>query len=516
MMVTIRAFAPGDVESCATIINRCMETMSGVDEIARKTLMAENEPASLLPELSSRHTLVCERDDQITGLGSLEIAEQEIKTLYVVPAEQGKGTGSALMVALEQAAVDAGLGAVRVESTLDALPFYRRRGYIGRERVNLMSDGAVFEVVYMKKDLTPRDYLIREMLPDDAETVLNYLKQIADEPDNGILFTSSSEVPWTVEQEQFIIHTFASQDNSLMLAAIHDGELVAQAGIHSGNRQPLRHTANLGITVKRSHRGRGTGTALIQTAIDWARENSLIHRLELEVLHNNQRAIALYERLGFVHEGTRRQAACKHGEWLDLLMMAMIFDYNILERQQAWELVTEYTESETLRRHMLAVECAMRAYAEKYGGDPDVWGVVGLLHDFDYEKYPDVAVEGHPVVGSKILREKGVDETIIRAILSHAESITGIKPESQMEKTLVAVDELTGLITAVALVRPSKSVMDVKYKSIKKKWKDRSFAAGVNREEIEHAVETLGVDLREHIEFVLEAMKGCADDLGLA
>ena len=140
---------------------------------------------------------------------------------------------------------------------------------------------------------------------------------------------------------------------------------------------------------------------------------------------------------------------------------------------------------------------------------------VGLLHDFDYEQYPDIAVEGHPVVGSKILREHDVSEEIIRAILSHAEEITGVQPESKMEKTLVAVDELTGFINAVALVRPSKSVLDVKLKSIKKKWKDKSFAAGVNREEIEHATATLGVPLDEHIQFVLDAMKLHAAELGL-
>lgn len=186
-----------------------------------------------------------------------------------------------------------------------------------------------------------------------------------------------------------------------------------------------------------------------------------------------------------------------------------------MDRTTAWKIMTEFTESESLRRHMLAVEAAMRAYAPRFGGDVERWGVVGLLHDFDYEKYSDVAVEGHPVVGSKILRERGVDEEIIRAILSHAEAITGVKPESDMEKALVAVDELTGFIIAVALVRPSKSVLDVKPKSIRKKWKDKSFAAPVDREEIEHAAKALGVPLDEHIQIVLEAMKGEAKALGL-
>ena len=188
----------------------------------------------------------------------------------------------------------------------------------------------------------------------------------------------------------------------------------------------------------------------------------------------------------------------------------------MLSRDEAWAIVCEYTESDNLRRHMLAVESAMRAYAPRFDGDVELWGVVGLLHDFDYEKYPDVATEGHPVVGSKILKEKGVSEEIIRAILSHAEEITGVKPESDMEKALLAVDELTGFITAVALVRPSKSVLDVKLKSIKKKWKTKAFAAPVNREEIAHATENLGVPLDEHITIVLEAMKANADALGLA
>lgn len=165
---------------------------------------------------------------------------------------------------------------------------------------------------------------------------------------------------------------------------------------------------------------------------------------------------------------------------------------------------------------MLAVEAAMRAYALRFGGDADLWGIVGLLHDFDYEKNPDISVEGHPVVGSRILRERGASEQIIRAILAHAEEITGVKPESPMEKTLVAVDELTGFLTAVALVRPSKSIVDVELKSVKKKWKDRAFAAPVNREEIEHAAQALGVPLDEHIQVVLDAMKASAPVLGLA
>lgn len=186
-----------------------------------------------------------------------------------------------------------------------------------------------------------------------------------------------------------------------------------------------------------------------------------------------------------------------------------------MNREQAWEIVQEFTQSESLRRHMLSVEVAMRTYATHFEGDPELWGIVGLLHDFDYEKYPDVAVEGHPVVGSKILREKGASEEIVRAILAHAEEITGVKPESNMEKALVAVDELTGFIIAVTLVRPSKSILDVKLKSIKKKWKDRAFAAPVNRQEIEHAAEELGIPLEDHITLVLQAMQENALALGL-
>lgn len=157
----------------------------------------------------------------------------------------------------------------------------------------------------------------------------------------------------------------------------------------------------------------------------------------------------------------------------------------------------------------------MRAYAPRYQGDPDLWGVVGLLHDFDYERYPDVAVEGHPVVGSKILRERGVSEEIIRAILAHAEGITGVRPETPLEKTLLAVDELTGFIIAVALVRPSKSLADLELKSIKKKWKDKAFAAPVDRGFIEQAAADAGVPLDEHIQLVLDAMKANAALLGM-
>jgi putative nucleotidyltransferase with HDIG domain len=184
-------------------------------------------------------------------------------------------------------------------------------------------------------------------------------------------------------------------------------------------------------------------------------------------------------------------------------------------REEAWRLVTEYTESDSLRRHMLAVEAALRAYANRFGEDPDVWGIVGLLHDFDYERCPEISTKGHPSVGATLLREQGVDEEIVQAILSHAPEVTGRQPESKLEKSLYAVDELTGFIVAVALVRPSKLLTDVELKSVKKKWKDKAFAAPVNRDEIAHAAAQLGIPLDEHIQFVLDAMKAKAPELGL-
>ena len=186
-----------------------------------------------------------------------------------------------------------------------------------------------------------------------------------------------------------------------------------------------------------------------------------------------------------------------------------------MNRQEAWDLVCEYSESPQLRRHMLAVEAAMQGYARYFGEDEERWRLVGLLHDFDYERYPDVAEDGHPNTGTPILREHGVDEEIVQAILSHATEVTGVERHSQMEHTLYAVDELTGLITAVALVRPSKDIGDVKVKSLRKKWKAKAFAPGVDREEIEAGAEALGVELNEHIRIVLEAMQGTAAELGL-
>ena len=186
-----------------------------------------------------------------------------------------------------------------------------------------------------------------------------------------------------------------------------------------------------------------------------------------------------------------------------------------MDRAEAWKIVNEWTQAPHLIRHMLAVEAAMRAYAQRFDEDQEKWGLVGLLHDFDYERYPDLTTEGHPVVGTKFLREKGVSEDILHAILAHAAAYTGVEPETRMEKTLVAVDELTGFITAVTLVRPSKQIADVELSSIKKKWKSKEFAAAVSRQEIEHAAESIGVPLDEHIQVVLNAMKANAEALGL-
>ncbi len=187
-----------------------------------------------------------------------------------------------------------------------------------------------------------------------------------------------------------------------------------------------------------------------------------------------------------------------------------------MNRAKAWALVCEYTASPQLRRHMQSVEVAMRAYARYYGEDEEKWGLVGLLHDFDYERYPDVAVNGHPNTGTPILRGQGVDEEIIRAIVSHATEVTGVERQSKMEHTLFAVDELTGLIAAVALVRPSRDIRDVDVKSVRKKWKVKGFAPGVNREDIEAGAAALNIDLDEHIQIVLTAMQEAAGELGLA
>jgi putative nucleotidyltransferase with HDIG domain len=178
----------------------------------------------------------------------------------------------------------------------------------------------------------------------------------------------------------------------------------------------------------------------------------------------------------------------------------------------------QYTASDSLRKHMFAVEAAMRAYATRFGEDPERWGLTGLLHDFDYERYPNEAhsaTADHPSEGVRILRERGYPDDILEAILGHA-TYTGIARQSRMARTLFAVDELTGLITATALVKPSRSLGEVEARSVRKKMKDKAFARGVNREDVVTGATELGVDLDEHIQFVIEAMRGVAPTLGLA
>lgn len=184
-----------------------------------------------------------------------------------------------------------------------------------------------------------------------------------------------------------------------------------------------------------------------------------------------------------------------------------------MQRSEALAIVREFVKNENLVKHMLAVEATMRFYAEKLGEDVELWGLTGLLHDFDWEIHP--TQEGHPTAGAPILRERDVPEVIIRAILSHANH-TGFARDTLMEKALFACDEITGLITAVALVRPSRSLMDLKVKSVKKKWKDKHFAAGANRAEMEQGAEEFGVELWEHVGNVIEAMRRIAPELGLA
>jgi putative nucleotidyltransferase with HDIG domain len=191
---------------------------------------------------------------------------------------------------------------------------------------------------------------------------------------------------------------------------------------------------------------------------------------------------------------------------------------HVPSREQALAIMQEYTASDSLRKHMLSVEAAMRAYAEKFGEDKDRWGITGLVHDFDYEKYPNEAhsaTEEHPAEGVRILRSHGFPEDILEAILGHA-TYSGVPRESKLAKTLFAVDELTGLITATALVKPTKSVMEVEAKSVRKKMKDKAFARGVNRDDVINGAADLGVDLDEHIAFVIQAMQGVAPSLGLA
>ena len=188
-----------------------------------------------------------------------------------------------------------------------------------------------------------------------------------------------------------------------------------------------------------------------------------------------------------------------------------------MNRDQALALMQEYTISPSLRQHMLAVEGAMRAYARRTGDDEAAWGLAGLLHDFDYERYPNdahAAAEEHPSWGVRLLRERGVSDAVCQAILGHAD-YTGVPRETPLAKTLFAVDELCGFLVACALVRPSKSLSDLEVSSVKKKLKDKAFARGVNRDDVRRGAEELGVPLDDHIAFVIEALRPIERTLGL-
>ena len=184
-----------------------------------------------------------------------------------------------------------------------------------------------------------------------------------------------------------------------------------------------------------------------------------------------------------------------------------------MNRTEAYELLTEWTKSEGLVNHALTVEAAMRAYARRFGEDEERWGLTGLLHDFDYERHP--TLDQHPSEGAKVLRERGVEEDVIYAILTHADFL-GLPRKSLMDKTLAAVDELCGFVIAVALVRPSKSLLDLEVSSVKKKMKDKAFARAVRREDITQGAEALNISLDEHIQIVIAALQGIAPRLGLA
>ena len=183
-----------------------------------------------------------------------------------------------------------------------------------------------------------------------------------------------------------------------------------------------------------------------------------------------------------------------------------------LSREAALALMTEYTQGESLRKHMLAVEAAVRGYARQFGEDEDDWGVVALLHDFDYERYPDQ--ENHPYRGVEVLKAQGYPEWVTRAILSHAD-YSGVPRESRLEKTLYACDEMSGIVTAASLVRPSKSILDLEASSVMKRMKDKAFARGVSRDDLRKGAEELGIPLEDHIAHVIAFMRERADALGL-
>jgi putative nucleotidyltransferase with HDIG domain len=188
-------------------------------------------------------------------------------------------------------------------------------------------------------------------------------------------------------------------------------------------------------------------------------------------------------------------------------------------REEAWQLVTEFTQSDQLIRHMLAVEAAMRGYARQYNQDEEYWGIVGLIHDFDYERFPTMGgdlpkEEWHSFAGARILRERDWPEEVVQDVLSHAD-YAGVPRHTSLRKVLMAVDELTGFLIAVTLVHPSKNIAEIQLKSVRKKWKDKAFAAAVNRQEIEAGANELGVTLDEHIQTTLDALKEYAEILGL-
>ena len=193
-------------------------------------------------------------------------------------------------------------------------------------------------------------------------------------------------------------------------------------------------------------------------------------------------------------------------------MEHLLIEEDSMDRESAWALVEEHARSERLTKHCIAVEAAMRAYARRVGEDEDVWGIAGMLHDFDWDVCP--SPEQHPQFGADILRERGYPEVIVRAVLSHGNH-TGVARESLMEKALFAVDELSGFITAVALVRPTKSLSDTNSRAVRRKMKDKAFARNVSRDDLVQGAQALGVDLDELIEFVAESLKPVAGELGL-
>jgi putative nucleotidyltransferase with HDIG domain len=185
----------------------------------------------------------------------------------------------------------------------------------------------------------------------------------------------------------------------------------------------------------------------------------------------------------------------------------------MIDRSAAWKILVEFTKSDSLRKHALAVEASMRAYAAKYGGDPETWGIVGMLHDFDYEVHP--AAPHHPLKGAEILKRRGVADPVIYAILSHAD-YSGCPRVSLMDRAIYACDELSGFLTACALVRPGKAIAGLEVSSVRKKLKDKGFARTVNREDVYRGAAELGVDLDAHVGFVIKALEGVAPSIGLA